>query len=251
MKKILLLTTAVLLSSASVYAVCNPNLPVCQCAYPEMKNGIIGCSETYCKTGTKCMPDGSCCPSEKFCGSNCCAENEICNTSTQTCEATLTCKSDEEVCSNSAGEQWCCTVGTCSTSGEKINVVKKWLVVVSEKQVFLIQHQFAVRMLILKRAKLMMSYQKILKVKQLLLNRLMAQNVVMGLCMIIVLNCIILKILDVVRLDERHRKCLMHGQSSDYGCCPKEMEGFFTKNSTKDHTRAGHGSEGYGCYDTM
>ena len=84
MKKFLLLTTSILLSSATVYAACNPNLPACQCSYPKMVNGIIGCSETYCEEGRKCMPDGSCCPSDNFCestekGKECCSENETCN----------------------------------------------------------------------------------------------------------------------------------------------------------------------------
>ena len=79
MKKILLLTTTILLSSAGVYAACNPNLPACQCGYPKMVNGIIGCSDDYCAAeGKKCMPDGSCCSSDNYCessekGRECCS----------------------------------------------------------------------------------------------------------------------------------------------------------------------------------
>ena len=84
MKKILLLTTAVLLFTGNANAVCNPNLPACQCSYPKMKNGIIGCSESYCGD-EKCMPDGSCCPTDNYCessekGKECCSDGQTCDT---------------------------------------------------------------------------------------------------------------------------------------------------------------------------
>ena len=85
MKNLLLLTCAALLYSKTVYAVCNPNLPACQCAYPKMVNGIIGCGPSYCENGTKCMPNGSCCPEGNYCESTekhkeCCTEGKTCDT---------------------------------------------------------------------------------------------------------------------------------------------------------------------------
>ena len=100
MKKFLLLTTTILLSSASVYAACNPNLPACQCSYPEMKNGIISCSET----GTNYMPDGSCCPTDNYCEST--ELGKQCSSAEQTCDTTKGCveeKTLEAKCKDANG----------------------------------------------------------------------------------------------------------------------------------------------------
>ena len=108
MKKILLLTTTVLLFVLNANAACNPNLPACQCSYPEMKNGIIGCIETYCETGTKCMPDGSCCPCDNYC--ECTEKEKQCCSAEQTCDTTKGCvekKADiETLCANVGGYIW-------------------------------------------------------------------------------------------------------------------------------------------------
>ena len=64
--KNLILLTAMLLSSVSVYATCVPPIGKCECAYPILENGSLKCGPTYCPTDTVCMPNGSCCAGEKF-----------------------------------------------------------------------------------------------------------------------------------------------------------------------------------------
>ena len=139
MKKKLLLTTAFLLSSASVYAACNPNLPACQCAYPKMVNGIIGCTETYCGD-KKCMPDGSCCPSDNYCESSeqekqCCSDGQSCDTTKgcvekkvdieNSCSSTIggyifSAKNGEKFCLKSQDDlNWADAQKWCSDNGMK------------------------------------------------------------------------------------------------------------------------------------
>ena len=130
MKKILLLTTTVLLFAVNANAACNPNLPACQCSYPKMVNGIIGCSETYCETGTKCMPDGSCCSSDNYCESTekekqCCSAEQSCDTTKGCIELDI-----ETKCANAEGGGIIVTAssGTFCMSNSQMNWhdAKEW-----------------------------------------------------------------------------------------------------------------------------
>ena len=102
MKKIILFTT-VLLSSIDAYAVCTPPTTLkCECAHPIIENGVLACGSSYCGD-KKCMPDGSCCESEKYCessvGKQCCSDG-------QTCDSTNGCKDAKDIeslCANATG----------------------------------------------------------------------------------------------------------------------------------------------------
>ena len=60
----------------------------CQCQHPVIENGILKCGPSYCGD-KKCMPNGSCCETEKYCSSS---ENGIqCCSETQTCDTTKGC----------------------------------------------------------------------------------------------------------------------------------------------------------------
>ena len=120
MKKIILLTTA-LLSSISAYAVCTPPTTLkCNCAHPILENGVLACGASYCGD-KKCMPDGSCCESEKYCevGDNkyCCADGQTCDTTKGCVETANECngKNDYTPCQNGNGycyEEYCLTRGS-------------------------------------------------------------------------------------------------------------------------------------------
>ena len=103
MKKIILLTTA-LLSSVSVYGACNSTLDLgCRCQHPIINSeGKLACGEDYCaKVGKKCMSDGTCCESDKYCEvtKECCSENQTCDTISG-CVENNTCSSDTDCASN-------------------------------------------------------------------------------------------------------------------------------------------------------
>ena len=102
MKKFILLTTA-LLSSISAYAVCTPPTTLkCNCAHPIIENGVLACGASYCGD-KKCMPDGSCCESEKYCEVG---DNKYCCADGQTCDSTKGCieeKDLETLCKNANG----------------------------------------------------------------------------------------------------------------------------------------------------
>ena len=90
MKKKLLLASLISLSCINIAkASCTPPTTLkCQCQHPIIdSNGKLACGEDYCaKNGKKCMPNGSCCEEAKFCGGDCCSENEICDTASNTCQ---------------------------------------------------------------------------------------------------------------------------------------------------------------------
>jgi len=87
MKKKLLLTALIGLCSISMAdAACTPPATLkCECQHPIINsNGKLACGEDYCaKNGKKCMPDGSCCESDKFCdstvGKQCCSDGQVCD----------------------------------------------------------------------------------------------------------------------------------------------------------------------------
>ena len=108
MKKIILLTTT-LLSSISAYAACTPPTTLkCNCAHPIIENGVLACGASYCGD-KKCMPNGSCCESEKYCevGDNkyCCADGQTCDTTKGCVETVDECngQSDYTTCQNGNG----------------------------------------------------------------------------------------------------------------------------------------------------
>ena len=122
MKKIILLTTA-LLSSISAYAVCTPPTTLkCNCAHPIIENGVLACGASYCGD-KKCMPDGSCCESEKYCevGDNkyCCADGQTCDTTKGCVETVNECLDGETPCSNEL-ENWCCNnTNSCGENADE------------------------------------------------------------------------------------------------------------------------------------
>ena len=78
------------LSSLSAHAglFCQLDVPEefgCECGIPRKTSEGWSC-EGYCKEGRKCMPDGGCCKSERYCKKDddhidCCKDGEYCNTS--------------------------------------------------------------------------------------------------------------------------------------------------------------------------
>ena len=100
--KNLILLTAMLLSSVSVYATCVP--PVggkdnpCECAYPVFENGSLKCGPTYCPSGTTCMSNGACCSEPNNARTQCCDEkgNGVANDDT-CCPALETAGCETEV----------------------------------------------------------------------------------------------------------------------------------------------------------
>ena len=126
--KKLLLTGLVALSSISIAnAVCTPPTTLkCACQHPIINSeGKLACGEDYCaKNGKKCMPDGSCCETEKHCASSeqglqCCADGQTCD-ATKGCvdgceEGQLSCKIGTDA--------WCCDKG--NTCGSSINSCNK------------------------------------------------------------------------------------------------------------------------------
>ena len=120
MKKIILLTTA-LLSSVSVYGACNSTLDLgCRCQHPIINSeGKLACGEDYCaKVGKKCMSDGTCCESDKYCEvtKECCSEN-------QTCDNAKGCIAEKDLkalCEKARGDLRSTTERTFCASGEWI-----------------------------------------------------------------------------------------------------------------------------------
>ena len=105
MKKKLLLTSFAVLSSIGLAnAVCTPPTTLkCACQHPIIENGVLVCGPSYCGD-KKCMPDGSCCETEKYCessvGTQCCAEGQTCDTANGCIEE----KADiETLCANAQG----------------------------------------------------------------------------------------------------------------------------------------------------
>ena len=106
MKKKLLLTSFAVLSSIGLAnAVCTPPTTLkCACQHPTIENGLLVCGESYCGD-KKCMPDGSCCESDKYCesseqGKQCCSDGQTCDTTTGCVEA----KADiETLCAKAGG----------------------------------------------------------------------------------------------------------------------------------------------------
>ena len=113
MKKKLLLTSFAVLSSIGLAnAVCTPPTTLkCACQHPIIENGVLVCGPSYCGD-KKCMPDGSCCETEKYCessvGTQCCAEG-------QTCDATTGCVEEKDI-------EALCTEGQIYTSLDGVKI---------------------------------------------------------------------------------------------------------------------------------
>ena len=85
-KKILLTGLISLCSISAANAICTPPTTLkCECAHPIVNSeGKLACGTSYCGD-KKCMPNGACCETEKYCvsseqGTQCCAENQSCDT---------------------------------------------------------------------------------------------------------------------------------------------------------------------------
>ena len=116
MKKKLLLTSLISLSSIGIAnALCTPPATLkCECAHPIVNSeGKLACGTSYCGD-KKCMPNGACCETEKFCisleqGTQCCAENQSCDTTMGCVEG----KADiETLCAKAGGTIIEATSGT-------------------------------------------------------------------------------------------------------------------------------------------
>ena len=124
MKKKLLLTSFAVLSSIGLAnAVCTPPTTLkCACQHPIIENGVLVCGPSYCGD-KKCMPDGSCCETEKYCessvGTQCCAEGQTCDTANGCIEE----KADiETLCANAQGTIVTASSGTfCESGNRKMN----------------------------------------------------------------------------------------------------------------------------------
>lgn len=107
MKKKLLLTGLISLYSIGMAnAICtSPATLKCQCQHPIINSeGKLACGTSYC--GDKqCMPDGSCCETEKYCNSS--GQGKQCCSTEQSCDTTKGCvekKADiETLCSEAGG----------------------------------------------------------------------------------------------------------------------------------------------------
>lgn len=105
-----------ILFSVSVNAMCTPPIGKCDCAYPILEDGHLKCGPTYCPANKSCMENGSCCLTDKVCGSKCCSE-------TQTCADTLMskcCPNDKPYLNGTECVQ-CRDDSDCTESGEKCN----------------------------------------------------------------------------------------------------------------------------------
>ena len=115
MKKKLLLASLISLSCINMAnATCTPPTTLkCQCQHPIIdSNGKLACGEDYCaKNGKKCMPNGSCCETEKYCevGNTkyCCAEGQTCDTTSGCVEE----KDIETLCANGNGKIFVDSIG--------------------------------------------------------------------------------------------------------------------------------------------
>ena len=121
MTKKLLLTGLISLCSISVAnAVCTPPTTLkCNCAHPIIDaEGKLACGTSYCGD-KKCMPNGSCCETEKYCqvGNDkyCCSEGQTCDTTSGCVEG----KADiETLCANAGGTIITASSGTFCMSND-------------------------------------------------------------------------------------------------------------------------------------
>ena len=101
MKKLLLTGLINFCCISIVNATCTPPTTLkCECAHPIIENGQLACGSSYCGD-KKCMPNGSCCETEKYCEVGdtkyCCAEGQTCDTTSGCVEG----KADiETLCAN-------------------------------------------------------------------------------------------------------------------------------------------------------
>ena len=117
MHKKLLLATVLVSSIHIANATCTPPTTLkCNCAHPIINSeGKLACGASYCGD-KKCMPDGSCCETEKYCesselGKQCCADGQTCDTKSGCVEkpvATLTCADASYKHCSLNGAEWCC-----------------------------------------------------------------------------------------------------------------------------------------------
>jgi len=105
MHKKLLLATVLVSSIHIANATCTPPTTLkCNCAHPIINSeGKLACGSSYCGD-KKCMPDGSCCETEKYCevgdAKYCCAENQTCDTTAGCVNAST---DFETICVNGKG----------------------------------------------------------------------------------------------------------------------------------------------------
>ena len=119
MSKKLLLSGLICMCSISIAnALCtSPATLKCNCAHPIINSeGKLACGTSYCGN-KKCMPDGSCCETEKYCEVGdtkyCCADNQTCDTTKGCIEA----KADiETLCANAGGAILTASSGTFCVS---------------------------------------------------------------------------------------------------------------------------------------
>ena len=133
--KNLILLTAMLLSSVSVYATCYPTWGTkenpCECAYPILdSDGKVSCGPTYCPTDTVCMPNGACCKSGKECGTSsdkkCCSDTETCINGTTCCSEDKPYLDTNGNCVQCTDDSHCTEDGqTCDTSTGSCKMVPK------------------------------------------------------------------------------------------------------------------------------
>ena len=126
MNKVLLIGVSVLglFLSSEAYCACTPPIVICNCAFPEFKNGVLSCGPTYCPSGTRCMPMGSCCKDDKVCGSDsfldCCSDTETCVNKTTCCPTEKPYLDDSGECVQCTEDTHCtgnyetCQNGVCS-----------------------------------------------------------------------------------------------------------------------------------------
>ena len=137
-KKLLLLTLISLSAINYGNATCTPPTVLkCQCQHPIINSdGKLACGEDYCaKNNKKCMPNGSCCETEKYCessiGKQCCSDEEHCDTiqgCIVACKNDCTTENDGTECCTSLGIAGLCLNGSCKTKtcneGEKLYIYK-------------------------------------------------------------------------------------------------------------------------------
>ena len=121
MHKKLLLATVLVSSIHIANATCTPPTTLkCNCAHPIINSeGKLACGASYCGD-KKCMPDGSCCETEKYCesselGKQCCADG-------QTCDTTSGCILADDGCTwvTLAGKTFCLGYEDCSYSADNL-----------------------------------------------------------------------------------------------------------------------------------
>ena len=121
MKKILLLTVA-MLSATTAYSMCvPPNLPKCKCQFPVFDGKELKCGEDYCeKVGKTCMDDGSCCQNDKVCGdellATCCTDTQVCVNKTTCCPKAKAHLDENGSCVECTGNEHCGDNKTCSNN---------------------------------------------------------------------------------------------------------------------------------------